>query len=51
MLIHPLQAEELMNIVSGKTGTNIVNVDKVLQLGSTHSIVYTRSDCHLTIYP
>jgi len=24
MLIHPLQAEKLINIVSGKTGTNIV---------------------------
>ena len=33
MLIHPLQAEKFMNIVSGKTGTHIVNVDKVLQLG------------------
>jgi len=32
MLIHPLQAEEFMNIVSGKTGTNSVNVDKVLKL-------------------
>jgi len=32
MLIHPLQAGEFMNIVSGKTGTNMINVDKVLQL-------------------
>jgi len=32
MLILPLQAEEFMNIVSEKTGTNMVNVDKVLQL-------------------
>jgi len=33
MLISPLQAEEFMNIVSEKTGTNMVNVDKVLHLG------------------
>jgi len=29
MLIHPLQAEEFVNIVSEKTGTNMVIVDKV----------------------
>jgi len=32
MLIHPLQAKECMNIIY-KTGTNIVIVDKVLELG------------------
>jgi len=32
MLIHPLQAEEFMNIVSGKTGTNMINVDKVFSI-------------------
>ena len=40
MLIHPLQAEEFMNIVSEKTGTNMVNVDKVLQLGKQHMMLF-----------
>ena len=33
MLIHPFQAKESMNTESGKTRTNMVNVDKVLRLG------------------
>jgi len=40
MLIHPLQAEEIMNIVSVKTGTNMVNVDKVLQLGKQQLMLF-----------
>jgi len=40
MLIHPLQAEEFMNIVSEKTGANMVNVDKVLQLGKQQMMLF-----------
>ena len=40
MLIHPLQAEEFMNIVSEKTGTNMINVDKVLQLGKQPMMLF-----------
>ena len=40
MLIHPLQAEEFMNIVSWKTETNMVNVDKVLQLGNQQMMLF-----------
>jgi len=40
VLIHPLQAEEFMNIVSEKTGTNMVNVDKVLQLGKQQMMLF-----------
>jgi len=40
MLIQLLQAEELMNIVSGKTSKNMVNVDKVLQLGQQQIVLF-----------
>jgi len=40
MLIHPLQAEEFKNIVSEKTGTNMVNVDKVLQEGKRQLMLF-----------
>jgi len=40
MLIHPLQAEEFMNSVSEKTGTNMVNVAKVLQLEKQHTMLF-----------
>ena len=40
MLIQPLQTEELMNIVSGKTSKNMVNVDKVLQLGQQQIVSF-----------
>jgi len=40
MLIHPLQAEEFMNIVYGKTGTNMLNLYKVLQLGKQQMMLF-----------
>jgi len=40
MLIHPMQAEEFMNIVYGKTGTNMVNVYKVQQLGKQQMMLF-----------
>jgi len=40
MLIHPLQAEEFMKIVSEKTGTNLVFVDKVIQLGKQQMMLF-----------
>ena len=40
MLIHSLQAEELINIVAGKTNTNMVNVDKVLQSGQQQMLSF-----------
>jgi len=40
MLIHPLQVEEFMNIVSEKTSTKMVNVDKVLQLGQQQMVSF-----------
>jgi len=42
MLIQPLQAEELVNIVSGKTNKNMVNVDNVLQIGQQQIVSFKR---------
>ena len=40
MLIHPLQAEEFMNIVTEKTETNMENVDNILQLGKQQMMLF-----------
>ena len=40
MLIPPLQAEEFMKIVSEKTRTNLVFVDKVIQLGKQQMMLF-----------
>jgi len=40
MLIQPVQAEELMSIVSGKKSKTMVNVDKVLHLGQQQIVSF-----------